>query len=85
DYGVIIEDPKLVGEIVRGFEADWTRQAFEPDPALPLRWGGPATRRCRAAVSDGARQTLYVQHAKFVDATIVDRLGLAARRGVTVM
>lgn len=85
DYGVITEDPRLVGEIIRGFEADWTRQAFEPDPALPLVWGGPTTRRRMAALIDGAKQTLYIQHAKFVDATIVDRLGLAARRGVRVL
>ncbi len=85
DYGVIVEEPRLVAEIVRGFEADWMRQAFEPDPALPLLWGGPTTRRRMAAVIDGTTKKLYVQHAKFVDATIVDRLGLAARRGVRVL
>lgn len=85
DYGVIVEDPRLVQEIVQGFEADWTRRSFTPDPESPLVWGGPATRKRMAALIDGAKKTLYVQHAKFVDATIVDRLGLAARRGVEVM
>lgn len=85
DYGVIVEDVRLVAEIVRGFEADWTRRSFDPDPALPLVWGGPATRKRMAAVIDGAKGKLYVQHAKFVDTTIVERLGLAAHRGVKVM
>lgn len=85
DYGVVVEDPALVGEIMRGFEADWARRSFEPDPALPLLWGGPTTRKRMAAVIDGARKKLYIQHAKFVDAAIVERLGLAARRGVKVM
>ncbi len=85
DYGVILEDKRLVDEIVAGFEADWSRRSLEPDPTLPLVWGGPTTRKRMAAVIDGARKKLYVQHAKFVDATIVERLGLAARRGVKVL
>lgn len=85
DYGVILAEAPLVDEIARGFEADWTRRSFEPDPALPFLWGGPTTRKQMAAVIDGARETLYVQHAKFVDATIIERLGLAARRGVKVL
>ncbi len=85
DYGVIVEEPRLVDEIARGFEADWTRRSFDPDPSLPLVWGGPTTRKQMAAVIDGARETLYVQHAKFVDATIIERLGLAARRGIRVL
>jgi len=85
DYGVILTEPPLVDEIARGFEADWTRRSFDPDPALPFLWGGPTTRKQMAAVIDGARETLYVQHAKFVDATIIERLGLAARRGVKVL
>jgi phosphatidylserine/phosphatidylglycerophosphate/cardiolipin synthase-like enzyme len=84
DYGVVTADPDQVAQIVAGFEADWARTAFHPDEEAGLLWSTSNARRIMAQFIDGARESLFVQHPKFVDATVVARLVEAHDRGAHV-
>jgi cardiolipin synthase A/B len=84
DYGLVIERPTEVQEIRDCFFADWERRPFHPNAASALLWSNENSRRCMCAFIDAARYSLDVQHPKFVDATILDRIVQARRRGVTV-
>jgi len=84
DYGIVTDDALHVHEIERCFEADWRREHFEPDDASGLAWSAANSRALMAEFIDTARHRLDVQHPKYVDATILDRLAEAQDRGVHV-
>jgi cardiolipin synthase A/B len=84
DYGLIVDDPNAVREILSGFEADWQRREFTPPPESVLVWSSANAREGMAALIDAARHSLRVQHPKFSDVTILDRLLAAQDRGVHV-
>ena len=84
DYGLVTERPTEVAEIRTCFEADWDRQAFHPAQGTALLWSNRNSRRNMSAFIDTARHSLDIQHPKFVDATILERIAQASRRGVTV-
>src|SRR5262245_42011990 len=84
DHGLVTEDPAHVAAVVAGFEADWKRAPFRPDDDSGLLWSPDNARRLMATFIDGARHRLDVQHPKFVDTTIIDRLAAAQERGVHV-
>jgi cardiolipin synthase A/B len=84
DYGVISTDPGQVAQVVAGFEADWKHVPFHPDPHAGLLWSVTNARPLMAHFIDQTRHTLDVQHPKFVDATIVERMVAAQARGVHV-
>jgi phosphatidylserine/phosphatidylglycerophosphate/cardiolipin synthase-like enzyme len=82
DYGIVIEEPDTVREVLSGFEADWRRQEFDPPPGSALLWSSRNAREGMAAFIDSARHSLWVQHPKFSDIAILDRLMAARDRGV---
>jgi cardiolipin synthase A/B len=82
DYGVVVEEPDAVREVLSGFEADWRRQEFDPRPGSALLWSSRNAREGMAAFIDSARHSLWVQHPKFSDIAILDRLMAARDRGV---
>jgi cardiolipin synthase len=84
DHGLLTEDPAQVSAITRAFHADWHHKAFTPDDETGLVWSPDNARRMIATFIDRARHTLDVQHPKFVDATVIDRLAAAQDRGVRV-
>jgi cardiolipin synthase len=84
DYGVITADPAQVAQVAAGFDADWQRVPFHPDPEGGLLWSVTNARRLMAQFIDRAQHSLDIQHPKFVDATIVERLVAAQERGVHV-
>jgi phosphatidylserine/phosphatidylglycerophosphate/cardiolipin synthase-like enzyme len=84
DYGIVTDDRLHVNEIVRCFEADWHRKPFAPDHESGLAWSATNSRALMAQLIDDARHRLDVQHPKYVDATILDRLAEASDRGVHV-
>lgn len=84
DYGVIVQDPVKVAQVVEGFDADWEHREWHPSPHAGLLWSNNNSRALMSKFIDAARKTLEVQHPKFVDATILDRLLAAAERGVAV-
>jgi phosphatidylserine/phosphatidylglycerophosphate/cardiolipin synthase-like enzyme len=84
DYGIVSTDPRQVSEVSAGFEADWHRKSFEPDPESGLLWSNTNARYLMAWFIDTAEDELIIQHPKFVDATIVERIAAARKRGVKV-
>jgi len=84
DYGIITENPQQVAEVNAGFEADWHRKPFEPDSESGLLWSSNNSRQLMAWFIDTAEEDLIIQHPKFVDATIVERIAAARKRGVKV-
>ena len=82
DYGILVEEPDAVREILSGFEADWRRREFDPPPGSALLWSSRNAREGMAAFIDSARHSLWVQHPKFSDIAILDRLMAARDRGV---
>jgi len=84
DYGVITFDPVVVEQVRAGFEADWHRSFFEPRLDVGLVWSNAHSRGQMARVIDAASKTLWIQHPKFVDAVILERILAARQRGVKV-
>ena len=84
DYGIITTDARQVAEIAAGFDADWQHVPFHPDPHTGLLWSITNSRSLIAQFIDQARHSLDIQHPKYVDATIVERLVAAQGRGVHV-
>jgi len=84
EYGLVLTDPALVGEIAAVFDHDWDNAAYERvrHPALVL---SPLnSRRQIEALIDGATTELWLEQATLLDDAIAERLLAAARRGVTV-
>ena len=84
DYGVLSHAPAVVAEVIAGFEADWNRQPFKPDLEVGLVWSNQHSRGQLARIIDMARRSLWIQHPKFVDAVILERIIAARERGVKV-
>jgi len=84
DYGIITSDPHQVHEVIAGFEADWHRKPFEPSVESGLLWSSNNARQIMAWFIDTAKDDLIIQHPKFVDVTIVERIAAARKRGVKV-
>ena len=84
DYGIITRDPTHVAQIVDVFDADWEHREFTPAEDGGLLWSNSNSRYQMARFIDRATETLHVQHPKFVDAVILERLVAAVDRGVKV-
>ena len=84
DYGVVVSDPVTVQELAACFEKDWNREAFHPQAGSPLGWSPGQARGVVCAVIDKARRTLDIQHPKFAEPVIVQRIAEAVERGVHV-
>lgn len=84
DYGLLIKDRQIAGEVAACFEADWNRKRFDPPDESALVWSNAGSRRHVADFIDAAQDSLDVQHPKFVDAAVLDRIVAASARGVKV-
>ena len=84
DYGVVTYNPARVAQVVEGFNADWEHRDWIPDPEAGLLWSNANSRLRMSHFIDAADERLDVQHPKFVDAVILDRIIAAAERGVHV-
>ena len=84
DYGVVSHAPPVVEQVIAGFEADWNREFFHPDLSVGLVWSSVHSRGQMARIIDMATRTLWIQHPKFVDAVILERIISARERGVKV-
>ena len=82
DYGVVIDDVRLAREVVACFEADWAHRAFEIPADTCLIWSNRTSRRVMCDFIDAAKIKLRIQHPKFSDVTVLDRLLKALGRGV---
>jgi cardiolipin synthase len=84
DYGVVTHSQPVVDQVIAGFEADWSREVFHPDLSVGLVWSSAHSRGQMARIIDMATETLWIQHPKFVDAVILERVVSARERGVKV-
>ncbi|MEB3354418.1 MAG: phospholipase D-like domain-containing protein [Cyanobacteriota bacterium] len=84
DYGVVSRAQPVVDQVIAGFEADWNREFFHPDLGVGLVWSSVHSRGQMARIIDMATTTLWIQHPKFVDAVILERIISARERGVKV-
>ena len=84
DYALLIDDPCIVAEIIRCFEADRRGEAFEASHDTPLAWGNRTARAAVAHFIDSAKHRLLIQHPKFRDSAILDHVLAALDRGVSV-
>ncbi|MBJ7341484.1 phospholipase D-like domain-containing protein [Mycolicibacterium sp.] len=84
DYGIVIDDPVQVMQIVEVFNADWNQDEWVPTVYRGLLWSNSNSRFHMARFIDTATHRIDVQHPKFVDAVILDHLAAAVGRGVKV-
>ena len=84
DYAVVTDHGHEVKEIIDCFEADWSRQKFDPGERAHLIWCPTNGRDRLAQFIDNADHTIFVQNERYQDAVIIERLVRAARRGLKV-
>jgi phosphatidylserine/phosphatidylglycerophosphate/cardiolipin synthase-like enzyme len=84
DYGIITDNPYHVAQIVEVFNADWEHLDWDCSAYEGLLWSNSNSRYHMAQFIDTATERLDVQHPKYVDAVILERLAAAADRGVKV-
>lgn len=84
DYGIVTHHPSHVAQIIEVFNADWEQCDWTPVNYEGLLWSNSNSRYHMAHFIDTARHRLDVQHPKYVDAVILDRIAAAADRGVKV-
>lgn len=84
DYGVITRDPHHVAQITEVFNADWEHRDWDGATYEGLLWSNSNSRYQMARFIDAAQHQLDIQHPKYVDTTILDRIAAAADRGVKV-
>jgi cardiolipin synthase len=84
EFAVISNDPDEVVEVTDCFEADWSRQPFEPRRPSNLIWCPDGGRDRIAQFIDQTKHALFVQNERYQDAIIVEHLVRAKLRGVKV-
>jgi phosphatidylserine/phosphatidylglycerophosphate/cardiolipin synthase-like enzyme len=84
DYGIITNDPIHVRQIVEVFNVDWEHRDWDCSAYEGLLWSNSNSRYHMAQFIDQATTRLDIQHPKYVDAVIMERIAAAADRGVKV-
>jgi cardiolipin synthase len=84
DYAIATTHHKEVREIADCFDADWSRQPFDPGENSSLIWCPRYGREPICRFIDAAKHTLFVQNERYQDMVVIERLVRAARRGVHV-
>ena len=84
DYGLLIHRASEIADVAACFAADWQRSTFHPAAGTALIWSNANARLGICAFIDAARHRLDIQHPKFVDMPVLDRIVQASARGVRV-
>jgi cardiolipin synthase A/B len=84
DYAIVTSHRDEIRELTSCFDADWSRQIFEPAQGSGLIWCPGNGRERIAGFIDQANHHLVVQNERFQDPVIIERLVRAALRGVKV-
>jgi cardiolipin synthase len=84
DYAIRTRHPHEVKEVIECFEADWHRHHFEPGERAHMIWAVGNARERIAKLIDGAKSSLWLQHERYQDPVILERLVRAKMRGVDV-
>jgi phosphatidylserine/phosphatidylglycerophosphate/cardiolipin synthase-like enzyme len=80
----LTNDPVQVEQIQKCFDCDWERKPFHPHEDAGLAWSPGYARQFVCKLIDRARKTLDVQHPKFAEPVILERMLAAIDRGVRV-
>ena len=78
DYGIVTDNPYHVAQIVEVFNADWEHRDWDCSAYEGLLWSNSNSRYHMAQFIDTAERRLDIQHPKYVDAVILDRIAAAA-------
>jgi len=84
DYAVVTSHSHEVDEVIECFDADWSRQPFNPGEKSHLIWCIGNGRQRIGQFIDDAKHTLWVQNERYQDPVIIERLVRAKGRGVKV-
>ena len=84
DYGIVTDDPLQVTRSSPASRPTGIASRSSPTEESGLLWSNTNARYLMAWFIDTAKQDLLIQHPKFVDATIVERIAAARKRGVKV-
>jgi phosphatidylserine/phosphatidylglycerophosphate/cardiolipin synthase-like enzyme len=84
DYAVVTKHKHEVEEVMRGFDADWSRTEFATGENSPLIWciGNGRQRMCEFI--DRAKHTLWLQNERYQDPVVIEHLVRAYARGVKI-
>jgi len=74
DYGLVTNDPAEVAEVEGCFDADWKRVDFTPPPVSNLIWSVGKARQEVIDFMKGAKESLFIQHEKYVDTPVIEAL-----------
>lgn len=83
EYIVRTDDPRLVAEVARVYDADWNRDPIDLKDAY-LIWAPDNSRERFAMLFNSARQSIWLEEQNSQDPQILRLLTDAARRGVDV-
>jgi phosphatidylserine/phosphatidylglycerophosphate/cardiolipin synthase-like enzyme len=81
DYAVVTRHKHEVEEIINGFEADWSRQAFASGHLIWCRGNG---RERISRFINRAKHSLWLQNERYQDQMIIECLVRAKERGVKI-
>jgi cardiolipin synthase A/B len=84
DYAIETKHPHEVEEVIQCFEADWHRHSFDPGDDARLIWCVGNARERIAEFIDSAKHSLCLQHERYQDPIVLERLVRAKMRGVDV-
>ncbi len=84
DFLVVDRNRADIAAITRVFGADFAHRQITPGDGRDLVWSPTDAQRHLVALINGARRTLRIYSEEMGDATVIDALVAAARRGVTV-
>jgi cardiolipin synthase len=84
DYAVTTTKKREVAEMIKCFDADWSRKPFKANPDSHLIWCPNNGRERIAALIDGAKKSLWLQNERYQDTVVIERLVRAVNRGVHV-
>jgi phosphatidylserine/phosphatidylglycerophosphate/cardiolipin synthase-like enzyme len=84
DYGILTDDRTQVAQVQKCFDCDWEREPFHPHEDAGLAWSPEHARHLVCNFIDRAHKTLDVQHPKFAEPVILERVLAAIERGVRV-
>ncbi len=74
DYALVTTDHREVEEVLDCFNADWSRSDFQPPALSKLTWSVGRARESVIEFIHSAKESLYIQHEKYVDIPIIEAL-----------
>jgi phosphatidylserine/phosphatidylglycerophosphate/cardiolipin synthase-like enzyme len=74
DYALVTNDQEEVAEVAGCFDADWNRSDFTPPAVSNLIWSVGRARQEVINFIGSAKESLYIQHEKYVDTPVIEAL-----------